>query len=238
MSEHSFGIVMAQYKSIATITWKLDFDKSPQECLDYVKSQLEDILNCNPQGEDFADFCVQMDIAPMKTRSKLIHIATFGVDDVLNHTSIDESKKEWIVDDKSYWVKMNSQRYFVFKKSRVCTSCGLIGTQMVLDINPGDNNPHFNLYAEEDSRLVLMTKDHIVPKSKGGSNDLSNYVTMCTTCNSLKASANLNPEEVRRLRYLHRNEDKLTRQELRDLINQVRVELEKEKVENFVPVLS
>ena len=32
-----------------------------------------------------------------------------------------------------------------------------------------------------------MTKDHIIPKSKGGKNELSNYQTMCTYCNNEKA---------------------------------------------------
>ena len=35
---------------------------------------------------------------------------------------------------------------------------------------------------------VLFTKDHIVPKSKGGGNQMHNYQTMCTTCNIEKGS--------------------------------------------------
>ena len=46
---------------------------------------------------------------------------------------------------------------------------------------------HFNLYAINDSGdEVLMTKDHIIPKSKGGKNHLSNYQPMCCYCNCKK----------------------------------------------------
>lgn len=33
-----------------------------------------------------------------------------------------------------------------------------------------------------------MTKDHIIPKSKGGIDDLSNYQTMCERCNKEKGN--------------------------------------------------
>lgn len=33
-----------------------------------------------------------------------------------------------------------------------------------------------------------MTKDHIIPKSKGGADDISNYQTMCERCNEAKGN--------------------------------------------------
>ena len=33
-----------------------------------------------------------------------------------------------------------------------------------------------------------LTVDHVVPKSKGGANDLSNYVLACQSCNMTKAN--------------------------------------------------
>ena len=46
-----------------------------------------------------------------------------------------------------------------------------------------------NLYAiNEKGEEVLMTKDHIEPKSLGGKNSLNNYQTMCTICNCEKGS--------------------------------------------------
>jgi 5-methylcytosine-specific restriction endonuclease McrA len=33
----------------------------------------------------------------------------------------------------------------------------------------------------------MMTKDHIMPKSKGGKNHFDNYEPMCSDCNTEKA---------------------------------------------------
>jgi 5-methylcytosine-specific restriction endonuclease McrA len=52
---------------------------------------------------------------------------------------------------------------------------------------PNINAYHFNLYAIDDNGdEILMTKDHIIPKSKGGRNHLSNYQPMCCVCNQKK----------------------------------------------------
>jgi hypothetical protein len=49
-------------------------------------------------------------------------------------------------------------------------------------------NYHLNLYAEKDNREILFTKDHIIPKSRGGKNILANYQTMCVECNNKKGN--------------------------------------------------
>lgn len=46
-----------------------------------------------------------------------------------------------------------------------------------------DVRPHANLHHVDGDMKILMTKDHIIPKSKGEKNDLSNYNTMCSPCN-------------------------------------------------------
>lgn len=52
-----------------------------------------------------------------------------------------------------------------------------------------DKSFHLNLYAiDENGKEVLMTKDHIIPKSKGGADDISNYQTMCERCNEAKGN--------------------------------------------------
>lgn len=216
---------MTTYKAIATVTWKFDSEDSKEQCLEYAKKQLDKILDCEPFGDGYEGFGVQMDIAKMKERKKLVHLAAFDLDEVFPFITTDEKKREYAANGETHQVRMNSDRYFVFKNSKECVSCGLSGSKMILDINPGDQSPHFNLYAEENGRLVLMTKDHILAKSKGGKDELSNYQTMCSICNNLKGAYDITLEDCRELRKLHDNQDKLPRKELRDLINSRREEM-------------
>jgi len=92
-----------------------------------------------------------------------------------------------------YSVKMYSDRYTLFKEKGVeCVSCGLKGQFFSLEQSWNTDNAdrfHFNLYGlDADNNPILITKDHIKPKSKGGRNCQSNYQVMCTHCNCLKGS--------------------------------------------------
>lgn len=91
--------------------------------------------------------------------------------------------------DSSY---MSSERYEVFDKKGIsCVTCGIKGLYFAKEkfLENGKGKMwHFNLYAlDENGEEVLMTKDHILAKSKGGKNALSNYQTMCYKCNQLKS---------------------------------------------------
>jgi 5-methylcytosine-specific restriction endonuclease McrA len=88
-----------------------------------------------------------------------------------------------------HWVKVGTDRLQVFKANRNCVACGIEGIIFLLEKQNKDHqSPHLNLYGWRDDTLVLMTKDHIIPKSKGGKNELSNYQTMCVTCNNRKSN--------------------------------------------------
>lgn len=100
---------------------------------------------------------------------------------------------EITVPPNSYWdtpttwrVRRHSARYTLFRSNRTCVQCGRTGTNMVLTAvhHHGKWTAHFNLHDDEGR---LMTKDHIIPKSKGGPNSQSNYQTMCCKCNSRKS---------------------------------------------------
>lgn len=84
------------------------------------------------------------------------------------------------------FVRVNSQRYELFSKNITCVHCGKIGTHFKL-ISTADNpeRAHFDLFSDDD---ILFTKDHIIPKSKGGKDILSNYQTMCVNCNKEKGN--------------------------------------------------
>jgi 5-methylcytosine-specific restriction endonuclease McrA len=85
-------------------------------------------------------------------------------------------------------VKVASLRLSTFKQKGVsCVSCGLKGKYFKVERNNKNENYHLNLYGiDKEGNEVAMTKDHIVPKSKGGKDMLSNTQTMCAICNTKK----------------------------------------------------
>ena len=87
-------------------------------------------------------------------------------------------------------VRTKLQRYKLFKKERKCVKCGRVGTLMSLEkcSKKRSSTYVFHLYCIENDKAVLMTKDHIIPKSKGGPNTMENYQTMCEYCNRQKGS--------------------------------------------------
>lgn len=55
---------------------------------------------------------------------------------------------------------------------------------------------NFNLYAVDNSgREILMTRDHIIPVSKGGENTMWNIQMMCAPCNEAKSDTM--PDRIR-----------------------------------------
>lgn len=74
-------------------------------------------------------------------------------------------------------------RVFVMK-GRKCCWCGREGTYLVEGKDSG-GNVHIDLY---DREFVLMTVDHIVPKSKGGWATLANLRPMCIRCNNRRGN--------------------------------------------------
>lgn len=98
-----------------------------------------------------------------------------------------KKSKSTLPDGKQF--KTQSQRMqLFFIKGTVCATCGIEGTFFSLETHSEKVPPHLNLYAiDENGNDILMTKDHIHPKSKGGLNEISNYQTMCSPCNFKKS---------------------------------------------------
>lgn len=87
-------------------------------------------------------------------------------------------------------IKGNSHRYQTFfTKGLRCACCGIEGKYFAKEKGKNAKSYHLNLYAvDKDGNEVLMTKDHIVPKSKGGQDHIDNYQTMCKICNLAKGN--------------------------------------------------
>lgn len=94
--------------------------------------------------------------------------------------------KEKIVKIGKYAFNSKDDRYLNFiKHGFKCAKCGIEGKYVNLETNYKGN--HFNVYAEKDGEKIMLTKDHIYPKSKGGLNNIKNYQVLCEKCNTKKA---------------------------------------------------
>lgn len=99
-----------------------------------------------------------------------------------------EGRKRAVLEDGER-VKLSSSRLVLFfTKGVQCVDCGLVANAFVRETHDAAVTPHLNLYFIDGEAKTLFTKDHIIPKSHGGSDTLDNYQTMCSPCNNAKGS--------------------------------------------------
>ena len=125
--------------------------------------------------------------------SNVIEEKKYSIDEVFNligeeslllHSAYGHNKKSIVVD--GFLVYQKSLRYMTFYQKGVrCVCCGKMGTHFRLCGKATTNRRHFNLYADDGT---LITKDHIVPASKGGKDTVENMQTMCADCNAAKGN--------------------------------------------------
>lgn len=97
----------------------------------------------------------------------------------------------------------NHHRLGVFhRKGTVCVCCGAGKEGVYLVANHtttktgGIGGWHVDVFTKN---WVLMTIDHIIPKSEGGTNDWENLQPMCIDCNGKKASKIVTVEELQQM---------------------------------------
>ena len=119
----------------------------------------------------------------------------YSFEEVLPYVKLEMSKnwgkKYGKVNFDGNMVNMASDRYKCFKIwGTTCVSCGLQGTTFYLEKTKGVKyeSYHFNLYGYRDGKEILMTKDHVIPKSRGGLDIIKNYRPMCYICNQEKGN--------------------------------------------------
>lgn len=134
----------------------------------------------------------------MQKKQKMIRKEIYTIEDVLakrdvysdGETSYKKKKSSLKVNFDGDIINMGSLRYQTFAEKGVkCAYCGVEGRYFAKEKHPNSNSVsyHFNLYAIDDNGdEILMTKDHILPKSKGGLDNIDNMQTMCTLCNQQK----------------------------------------------------
>lgn len=62
-----------------------------------------------------------------------------------------------------------------------CTVCGWRPTI------GADHDPGYAIYAMRDGKMCGLQIDHVLPRSRGGSNHTRNLRTLCTRCNCSKS---------------------------------------------------
>lgn len=113
-------------------------------------------------------------------------VATYSVEAVFE--PLFKGEKHLRLEDGRQLKITSSRIRLFFLKGVVCCRCGIEGSEFRLESHTTEA-PHLNLYAvREDGTRVLMTKDHIYPKSLGGPNHMDNYQTMCQPCNGKKGN--------------------------------------------------
>lgn len=70
-----------------------------------------------------------------------------------------------------------------YHKGCKCVKCGKEATQIAL--GEGRGQQHWDLYTAD---FYPLTVDHIIPKSRGGGEELENKQPMCIGCNTRKGS--------------------------------------------------
>ena len=137
----------------------------------------------------------------MARQAALIRIGTLRPQDVIPHIL------EWAEKDPTqqrenrrlhlerheflgHSVNLDSTRLHCFAaKGLACVRCGIVGQYFAVERFPTHESAHINLYAVDIvGDEILMTRDHVRPRSKGGPDRISNCQTMCSVCNLEKGS--------------------------------------------------
>lgn len=114
-------------------------------------------------------------------------IAIFEINEVLNNYDTNNLQ---IINTNEGEFPLKCVHFNVYKKSLICPDCKLEPKFFALERDANSDQKYYNymLYGMKDGKEVLFNVDHIIPKSKGGGNDISNLQTMCYYCNVSKGN--------------------------------------------------
>jgi len=107
----------------------------------------------------------------------------FPINEILD---LIEKDKKLIIDEHE--VRVGEDRLLCFKyKGTICQNCGQKALYFALERVTSTNYDGWTLSLCGEN-YSYFTKDHIIPKSKGGPDILENYQTYCWDCNLRKGS--------------------------------------------------
>ena len=119
-----------------------------------------------------------------KHNSHYVRDSIYPVDEIISHVKAGRYRQYQF---GNIYIGLSKRRYKVFACSgTTCVECGIKARYFALERFRSQSKYHMNLYAVRFGVERMMTRDHIQPVSKGGSNHLNNQQTMCIECNISK----------------------------------------------------
>lgn len=155
---------------------------------------LLNLLGIKISGKQYHDFRKRLYELNQLQHYGLDRKETYTIEQVMPHLL--KRQGEAVFDGDS--IRLFGNRYGCFINSGLkCHACGLEGTVFIKEKHRCESIWHFNLYGyNEQGNEVLFTKDHIIPRSRGGSNKVENLKTMCRPCNEKKNNIDRHSSDV------------------------------------------
>lgn len=126
-------------------------------------------------------------VIPKTTSKKATRIKVYSIETIFNFIK-NNPEEMYYVDEEGNRSKLRRAKVF-FEKGIKCIDCPVEASFFALELWE-DKSFHLDLFGiDSDGDEVLMTVDHIHPKSKGGKDTMENYQPLCTVCNYLKSDA-------------------------------------------------
>lgn len=117
-------------------------------------------------------------------------IKEYSIEEIRNIIDADPAADHFLEPELLGERKIKTRRAKVFlEKGFDCveTGCDVKGLYFAIDLDTG-GGLHLDLYGVDEGEDMILTIDHIHPKSKGGKNRIENYQTMCLVCNMVKSN--------------------------------------------------
>lgn len=121
--------------------------------------------------------------------------ATKCVVDIFKVQNLKKLKRK----DGTYWhngisITMSDTSQVSIRGDFTCIGCNMKASYVVIAKNVHTSSanqkyiPFYYIVDYKNGELKKLTKDHIIPRSLGGSNNMSNYQCMCEVCNGKKSN--------------------------------------------------